>query len=259
MTQTPDDRREWLQVADSIVSGYHRRQYGEPNRSTVMFCDWMETIGLLERDRPQAILDIGAGLGANINYMAHRFPHSRFLGVELNPHLAAAAAEALTRSGATNGRMEQGDLYALGTDHRRAFDGVVSYMLLSWLPDFAEPLACMAALRPKWIAMTSLFYDGPVNTIIRTQDYTLPIGGSPHRESYYNIYSLPVIRQRLSSLGYGGFTSIPFEIDIDLERPEDGGMRSFTQRMEDGRRLQFGGPVHLSWHFVAATRDDNGG
>ena len=255
MTQTPEDRREWLQVSDSIVSGYHLRQYGDPNRSTVLFCDWLEEAGLLNAKAAQSIMDIGAGLGANVNYMAHRYPQSHFLGVELNPGLAAAAREALARAGAANGAVEQGDLYDLDARHAGAFDGVISYMLLSWLPNFAEPLACMAALRPCWIAMTSLFYDGPVNTIIRTQDYTLPTGDNPYRESYYNTYSIPLVRQHLTNLGYGGFACIPFEIDIDLERPDDGGMRSFTRRLEDGRRLQFGGPVHLSWHFIAATRD----
>jgi hypothetical protein len=253
MSQTPEDRREWLQVVDSVVSGYHRRQYKEPNRSTVLFCDWLERIGLLQPDTAQSIMDVGAGLGANVNYMAHRYPQSSFLGIELNPQLVIAATKALSAAG--NGAAEQGDLYHLNSKHVGAFDGVMSYMLLSWLPNFTEPLGCMAALRPRWIAMTSLFYDGPVNTIIRTQDYTLPIGDSPFRESYYNIYSIPLVRQHLAGLGYGGFACIPFEIDIDLERPDDGGMRSFTQRLEDGRRLQFGGPVHLSWYFVAATRD----
>jgi SAM-dependent methyltransferase len=255
MTQTPEDRREWLQVADSILSGYHRRQYSEPNRSTVMFCDWMEAVGLLKTDAAQSVMDIGAGLGANVNYMAHRYPRSRFLGIELNPQLAAAATEALSAAGAENGAVEQGDLYDLDARHVGAFDGVLSYMLLSWLPDFAEPLARMAALRPRWIAMTSLFYDGPVNTVVRTQDYTLPIGDSPYRESYYNIYAMPLVRECLARLGYGGFVCTPFEIDIDLAQPDDGGMRSFTRRLADGRRLQFGGPVHLSWHFIAATRD----
>jgi hypothetical protein len=105
--------------------------------------------------------------------------------------------------------------------------------------------------------MTSLFYDGPVNTIVRTQDYTIPIGDSPFRESYYNIYSIPLVREHLANLGYDSFACVPFEIDIDLKRPQEGGMRSFTQRLADGRRLQFGGPVYLSWHFIAATRSGN--
>ena len=254
MTQSQKDKQEWLDVADQIIANYHKRQYKLPNRSTVMFCDWLEEIDLMGAQRPAAVLDLGAGMGANVHYMAQRYPQSRFQGVELNPKLAAAGRDALLGAGIGNGTVTAGDIYDLDSDYDAAFDGIVSYMLLSWLPGYEAPLERMAALRPGWIAMTSLFYDGPVNTIIRTQDYTLPLNGCAYRESYYNIYAIPLVRESLAGLGYVRFFYRRFDIDIDLPQPDDRGMGSYTQQLADGHRLQFGGPVHLSWYFVAAAR-----
>lgn len=244
---------EWL-VKNPVLTGYHERQFHEPHRSTVAFCDWLESLRCLERESRLRVLDLAAGEGANLLYMNRRFPHCEFVGVELNPAFVERGNALLKRYDATSSRVEGGNLYRLKRAYRDAFDGVVSLQTLSWLPECRTPLLRMMALRPKWIAVTSLFFEGAVNCKIETQDYTIPLGDRPYKESYYNVYGLPLVRALFKQHGYATFHFMPFTIDIDLPKPRSAGLGTYTERLEDGRRLQLSGPLLLNWYFVCAER-----
>lgn len=112
----------------------------------------------------------------------------------------------------------------------------------------------MAKINPRWTAISSLFYDGPVNAAIQIQDYSKPTGGKPYKDAFYNVYSLPLIREFLKALGYAHFDYVPFEIDCDLAQPPDRGMATYTEKLASGKRLQLSGPLLMNWHFVLAAR-----
>ena len=46
-----------------------------------------------------------------------------------------------------------------------------------------------------------------------------------------------------------------FEIELDLSGPVEGGLGTYTRKLEDGRRLQFSGALWLPWKFVAIRLD----
>jgi hypothetical protein len=138
--------------------------------------------------------------------------------------------------------------------HFGRYDGVVSFQTLSWLPEYKMPIEKMIELRPKWIAMTSLFFDGDVNCTIIVHDYTTPLGGKPYRESYYNTYSIRLVRELFAKLGYSDFKFMPFEIDIDLPKSETRGMGTYTEILQNGRRIQISGPLLMNWYFILARQ-----
>lgn len=240
---------EWLH---GVNLQYHDRQFQEPYRSTVAFCDWLEGLGFLQKNSRLNILDLACGQGANIYYMGKRFPHSTFTGVDLNQDIVLRGNQFLHQGGVTNGCLEQGDLYRLDHKYVSAFDGIVSFQTLSWLPDFRQPLKAMSGLHAKWMALTSLFYDGPLSCTVQVQDYDAAL--RPCMESYYNVYSLPVVRKYLAELGYSEIRSAPFEIDIDLPKPVHQGKGTYTEKLQDGHRLQISGPLLMPWHFIAAEK-----
>jgi len=232
-----------------VNSDYHERQFKEPYRSTVGFCDWLEEIGCVQQDSELRVIDLGSGRGANIYYMARRYPRSDFVGVDINPDHVTAGNKFFHDNQVRNCRLERGDIYKLKKS-RPAVDGIVSLQTLSWLPDFREPLLEMVKLQPKWIALSSLFYDGPISCTIEVKDYDA--SQQPIRESFYNIYSLPVVRSVLSEGGYSSFQTIPFEIDIDLPRPSTKERGTYTEKLQNGHRIQMSGPLLLPWYFIAA-------
>jgi|SRR5687768_13757246 len=241
-----------VRVRSDYELEYHERQFREPYRSTVAFCDWLETSGFLVREQKLRILDLGSGAGANIYYMSQRYPGSSFVGIDINPELVERGNAFFQSRGIHNCRLEVGDLYNVGQAHVSAFDGVISLQTLSWLPDFRAPVEAISKLQPKWIALTSLFYDGPVSCTIDVTQYDDNL--APGWSGFYNVYSIPLVRKHMQSSGFGDFLFTPFEIDIDLAKPSEGRMSTYTETLEDGRRLQRSGPLLMPWYFIAASR-----
>lgn len=244
---------EWLEMPRERLA-YFTRQFAEPYRSTVQFADWLATHGCLDPSREVSVLDLGSGMGAPMGYMAKRFSNMSFTGLELNNDLCVEGNNILSALGIRNAHILQGDLYDLPKSLVGAFDGVLSIQTLSWLPDYREPIKRMIALNPKWIAITSLFYDGPVNCRIEVEDYSTPTEDKLYHESFYNIYSLPLVRSLFQEHGFKELHSLPFWIDKDIEKAPTGGMGTYTVRLKDERRLQISGPVLMSWYFIIAKK-----
>lgn len=240
---------EWLDK-NKINTDYHERQFKEPYRSTVAFCNWLETIGLINNGSQLKILDLCSGAGANIYYMSQRYPMSLFVGVDINPDLVEHGNTLFQSNGIQNCCLEVGDIYNLDAKYVSEFNGVVSFQTLSWLPEFKSPIQSMAKLAPQWIALTSLFYDGQVSCTIEVTEYDDVL--EPHRSSFYNVYSLPVVKKYIQSNGYPDFQATTFEIDIDLPKPKKQLMTTYTEKIEDGHRLQISGPLLMPWYFIAA-------
>lgn len=236
---------EWLETPKLE---YHERQLFEVYRSTVSFCDWLEKIGHIKADSKTSILDLGCGLGANLIYMGKRYPKCQFTGVDLNPAFVERGNRILSDRGIENVQIDQGDWYNLASGYIGIFDGVVSFQTLSWLPGFEEALGEIAHLRPSWIALTSLFYDGLVSSANETQTYGDDL--MPYRNMFYNVYSIPVVKESLRRKGYGNFKYERFDIDIDLPCTKE--FRAHTEKLDDGRRILISGPVLEPYYFISA-------
>ena len=240
---------EWL---EKVNTEYHERQFKEPYRSTVAFCDWLEEIGYIQKDGELRIMDLCAGQGANIYYMAKRYPKSTFVGVDINPDIVMNGNKFFQSNRIGNCYLEVGDIYKLDRKYVSEFYGIVSFQTLSWLPEFKEPIGAMVNLQARWIALTSLFYDGQISCTIEVREYDTTL--DPHRDSFYNVYSLPVIGKFLSEKGYRNLQFAPFEIDIDLPKPNKKVMSTYTEKLENGHRLQISGPLLMPWYFIAARK-----
>ena len=149
-----------------------------------------------------------------------------------------------------NARIEQGDWYNLDNSYMDVFDGIVSFQTLSWLPDFREPTSVMCKLNPRWIALSSLFYNGLVSVTTETQTWNPDL--TENRKLYYNVYSIPVVKGFLKNNGYTNFRCTPFNIDVDIPNP--GEFRTYTEKTVDGKRIQISGPVLMPWYFIAAEK-----
>jgi len=203
-------------------------------------------------EAPRVVVDVGCGMGANIHYWAQRYPESTFIGVDINQGLIDGGNTLLREAGLSNARLVQGDWFDLDLGLDQPADVVVSLQTLSWLPSYEEALKALADLGSPWLGISSLFHPGPVSCTIDVQEYEE--GLAEGRRSFYNVYSLPLVEQALSGFGFNRVESSAFEIDVDLPRPEHGGLGTYTEKTERGARLQFSGPLHMPWHFIAAER-----
>lgn len=232
---------------------YHLRQFVSPYRSTVKFADFLEGKGWLTPGSKAQILDVGAGMGANLAYFARRYPLSKFVGIDINPDLVKEGNRRLESLGITNAHLIEANLYKLVESGLGEFDGLLCMQTLSWLPEHRHAIEAMAAVNAKWMSISSLFYEGEVSCRIEITDHTLAMSDGPYR-TFYNVYSLPDLTRTLEEFGYTGVSFIPFEIDCDLPRDPEGRMGTYTQKLEDGRRIQVSGPLLMPWYFLSAQR-----
>jgi SAM-dependent methyltransferase len=242
---------EWFEAANS---SYHERQFKEVYRSTIYFCNWLEEMGCLSDSTALKILDIGSGMGSNIFYMSERYPNSSFEGIDINPDMVERGNQIFVRNHRQNSRLIQADLYQLAKSFIGKYDGIVSFQTLSWLPDYKESLEKFTELEANWIAITSLFHEGDINCSIQVQDYTRPSDDKLYSEYYNNVYSLKRVQKYFELFGYNNFIYIPFDIDIDIPKSNGEGMGTYTERLENGRRLQISGPLLMPWYFILVRR-----
>lgn len=233
-------------------NNYHRKQYENVYRSTEKFVDWLENLGYLNTEVTQNICDMACGGGANVFYLSNWFKNSYFTGIDLSQELVQYGNAILKEK--SNCRLYQGDWLQPKTKWREKFDGIISFQTLSWLPEYQEPLRNLSLLNPKWIAISSLFYEGDIEYTIKLKDYYRASNDKEYEEAYYNIYSLIRVREYLKKLGYYKFEYMLFEIDIDLPKTESMDIGTYTIKTEDGRRLQISAALMMPWYFIVASK-----
>ncbi len=229
---------------------YHTHQFHSPKRSTTAFCEFLESKGILSETG--SVLDIGAGMGAVTHYMSSRWKDIKFVGLEKDRNLVNRGSRIL-KGCDSKVELIEGDLYELDGSYNRRFDGIVCVQTLSWLDGYEDFFEKMFVLEPSWMGITSLFYDGLVDCRILLTEY-FGQHKDIEREHQYNIYSLELVKNLLVKNGYTDIDWQVFNIDIDLPRPANKLMGTYTEKLVDGRRLQVSGPILMPWYFIYAKK-----
>tara|TARA_R110000787_G_scaffold63679_3_gene143367 strand:+ start:103253 stop:103981 length:729 start_codon:yes stop_codon:yes gene_type:complete len=229
---------------------YHARQWETCYESTRAFFDFLETHGAIADDKDQHIVDLCTGTGSNLYWLKQRFPKLRLSGVEIDPRLVEWGTAALAERNTSGVNLSVGDVYDLQTAALQPADGVISLQTLSFLPDEAGFIHAAAAVEAPWIALTGLIIEGSHSFRTLINNHAAPEKG----DNFYNTFALEYITQLLADEGYSNIIHSPFEIGIDLPKPADDGLGTYTEQTDDGRRLQISGAVLMSWQFVLARR-----
>src|SRR5690349_3240131 len=91
---------------------YFDRQFKNPYRSTVKFCDWLEEMTVFNAKSSLKILDVGTGKGANVYYMAKRFERLSLTGIDINADFVKEGNDILKEfKVADRARLLTGDIY----------------------------------------------------------------------------------------------------------------------------------------------------
>ncbi len=207
--------------------------------------------------RDGKVMDMGAGPGSVMNYMAKNHPNVDFLGVDYNEFNTKLAQGIEHNQGISNISFEAGDWFDLSKSYKGAFDGIFSVHSLCCFKRIEPAIEALAKLEPRWISFNSLFYEGPLDVMIHIRDH------SDHSDSKiaddnpdadFNIFSLDLTRDCFAKAGYKKLTFERFEIPVQMPRMPEGKRGTYTVTTEWSPRTQFSGPVHLPWYFVLAQR-----
>jgi SAM-dependent methyltransferase len=237
---------EWVEL-DALDIDYHQRQWESEYRSTGAFAEF-----IADHVAPSRfVIDLACGAGGATFALSKRFMSAEFLGLDISTSLIQIAQEKQIEKAASNLSFESDDWFNLRS--RENVDGVISLQALSWLPVWKPPLEeIVSKLQPKWMAFSSLFYEGDISCRIEITEHIR------NRTSFSNVYSVPEISRWASSRGFKLAKFKKFEIDIDLPPTGVDSIRTYTERLEaepgDIRRLQIGGPLLMNWAFLLLVR-----
>lgn len=228
-------------------------QFERPYHSTVALEEFLSRHGCFRPDTE--IIDVGCGIGAAPYYFRSRHPDVRFLGTDYNAEKIAIAKRLVEQHQLDGLSYEVADWFNLPDAYVDRFDGVVSIHAVCCLKRIEDALNPFFALRPRWIAINSLFYEGPLDVLIHIRNHNNPDLADDNPDADFNTFSLTRTAQLCKENGYD-LRYEPFFPPEPLAPRPDGGRGTYTMRTERHERTQFSGPVHLPWYFVLATRID---
>lgn len=243
------DERDIYEWKSSKMMEYHERQIQKPYRSTILFEEFLKENTCLDNRK---IIDIACGAGGTTRYLADNHKSSKFVGMDFNEEFGVYFSRA--GGGKHNTAFEVGNLYEMNPKWRNNFDGALCLQTLSWLPEYKDALRNICDLNTNWIALSLLGYEGKINFNISVENYEslTPEGDFTH--SWYNIYSLPLMKEFLNEQGFSKFIYKEFEIDIDLPKRESMDMGTYTIMTAEKKRLQVSGALMMPWYFIYAER-----
>ena len=137
------------------------------------------------------------------------------------------------------------------------FDLIFSVHATCCFKKIDEPLKFMFKLKPKWIALNSLFYDGPLDVLIHIRDYSETNIDDNNVNSDFNIFSIENMKKILKKNGYEIFKLQKFFPNKKISQPKKGKRGSYTIKTDFNKNTTFSGPVHLPWCFVLIKKINN--
>lgn len=238
---------EWLQ-GDEKELAYHLDQYNNPKEYSKYlikkFTEWR-----LDK-KTNSVLDLGCGAGAVTYYFAKENPQISFVGLDINPKYIDFA----NNHKVSNTSFEVKDFKDLKSEIGY-YDGIMCLQTLSWISNYNRIVNAMIKLNPKWIMITSLFYDGPVDAKIIIKDYSRSMGKYNYRSSHYNIYSIDKFDNMINKKGYKIVRKEPYIFPFDLPKPQSSGMGTYTEKVSEDKRIQISGPILMSWYTLLIIKE----
>lgn len=230
---------------DPVSMKYHLSQWETPKESTKSFSKFFQKYFRSQKN----IVDIGCGAGSVTSYLAKSNPNINFIGIEYEEKLVKIANRLSKEREINNVFFEFGDMFQL--KKRNDVDGVICLQTISWVDGFEKPLYQMfKKLNPNWVALTGLFYDGDITCKTVVEEFT-----KKSRKVFYNTYSINSVERFCKSYGYAIKIFIPFEIGIDLKKPQNKNiLGTYTEKIIQNKskfkRIQISGPLLLNWHTI---------
>jgi len=249
---------EWSSESSNME--YFTRQIEKPYQSTIAFFDFLESVISIGSDT--LIVDACCGSGSNTIYAARRFGLKHTIGFDYQEEFLALAQKYYAESLNTkrqNITFKKMDIYNTKElrksikQQAQKVDGIIFLQTMSWLTKWKKSLDGLSRIKSKWLAMSSLFYEGKIEAEITIKTYAdseKQVNAFP-----YNVYSKPLVEKYLKKLGFKELHWQKFTIESPLTKPTDiDKMGTYTVETKGGDLMQVSGPILMPWYFLIAIR-----
>lgn len=214
-------------------------------QSTIAFFNFLKKNNVFKNPYLN-ILDAGCGIGANIHYYSKKLPKAKFVGID---YLKERIKYAKNINKNPNVNFFVDNILSNKKPIRKNINLVTCVHTLCCFKKIDIPLKYMFNLKPDWIAINSLFYEGPLDVLVHIRDHNSNIQDN-NVNSDFNIFSLINLKKILKKTDYKIYKFQPFFPNRKIPKPKKGKRGSYTIKTEFNQKTTFSGPVHLPWYFV---------
>tara|TARA_B100000579_G_scaffold437698_1_gene468277 strand:- start:1652 stop:2395 length:744 start_codon:yes stop_codon:yes gene_type:complete len=222
----------------------------KPYQSTIDFEKFLKNNNLITK-KTKHIVDIGTGIGSHLNYLSKKNYKLKFTGIDYSNSLIKCAKKLNN-----NPNIDFSVVDIMKKNKKRNLvncDGVICIQTFCCFKNSEDPIKFMVSLKPKWIAINSLFYDGPLDVFIHIKDYE-DLNTDKGGDGDFNIFSIQNISKKFKRYGYRLIKSDPYFPKKKIIRLKNKGRGSYTIKNKSNKNITFSGPVHLPWHFLIAKK-----
>ena len=198
-------------------------------------------------DKKLKILDACCGIGHISNLLSELSPQSIFFGIDQSSYLIKEAKKISKNK--KNLSFEIGNLYDFSNKFQKKFDISIIWKTISWLPYYEQIIKDLMSMTKNHIFISSLFYDGDIDFEIKVREFKKE-SGKNHFNNYYNVYSLPRFKKFVFDLGAKNIEVYNFNMNIDIPKPPIDEMGTYTEKLENNKRIQISGAVVMSWKII---------
>lgn len=217
-------------------------------QSTKDFFNFLQVNKIINKNT-RKVIDAGCGYGSNIQYISKKYPNIKFIGWDYHKKKISLAKK-INKS--KNNSFEKKNLLKLITNKKDKIDLLFSIHTFCCFKDIGHAITSVCKTKANWIAINSLFYNGPLDVLIhiRSKDN---FNNDSNPDSDFNIHSVQRLKKSLKKNGYKLYKIIQYFPKNKIVR-KNKNRGSFTLKTEFNKNTTFSGPVYLPWHFLIAKR-----
>jgi len=225
-------------------------QLNKPYDSTIAFHKLLKKLNLLNKNTKN-IIDIGTGIGSNLHFFSSKNKDINFLGTDYDSSRLKKGEKMNTNPKI---KFKKLDILKSVKSHQNKFDGLMSIHNLCCFKELDIIIKNFCKIKPKWIAINSLFFDGNLDVLIHIRDHQNKKLKDNNPNADFNTFSLLKVEEIFKKNGYKIISKDPYFPKKKIKKLENGKRGSYTIKTEIHRYTTFSGPVHLPWHFVVAKK-----
>lgn len=184
----------------------------------------------LMQSKNMKVIDVGCATGDFVFYLRHRFPEISLTGMDIDSELLTRAREEVEGVNFLQGDITKN---CLSEKYDIIFQNGVHSIFddFEWLNNLLNSMTDSGRL-----FIFGLFNPEDLDVLIKSR----PAASEGKWETGWNLYSKKSVLHFIESKGFNGVYR-DFEIGLDLEKKPSDPLRSWTERLEDGRRIIING------------------
>lgn len=234
---------------DNLDLKYYEKQIDNTYESTKQFFKFLNNHIKLKNKK---IFDLACGNGSNLIYLKQKYKVGNCLGLDQSSYLIKIARKLTKRKKINDLKFKVQNIESKNNSKIYKPDGVISIQTLSVLDDYENTINFANKLRPSFICVNSLFWEGDIDFKIRV-NFLDKYSRKLKKYNQYNIYSINHYKKFMRKNGFKKNIFIKFRTKKKLYTKNKLSMGSYSVNLNNKLAIK-SGPLILDWYFVLSSK-----